>query len=202
MKPRVKICGITRIEDARLAVDLGASVLGFVFWPESPRFIPPEAARDIVEAVPPEVVCVGVFVDQDAGYVRRTSGEVPLGAVQLHGDESMEFAAGLMTPVIKAVPIRDGFDAASLDLLPSTITVLLDAHDPSRRGGTGRTIDWQLAKEAARRRPIVLAGGLTPENVAAAVDAVAPYAVDVSSGVESAPGIKDPDKMTAFFKAL
>jgi phosphoribosylanthranilate isomerase len=200
--PRVKVCGITRMEDARLAADLGASALGFVFWPDSPRFVEPTIAREIAAALPPAVVCVGVFVDQDADYVRHASDQVPLGAVQLHGRESMEFATGLMTPVIKAVPVRDGFDLAELDALPPIITVLLDAYDAARHGGTGKTIDWKLARQAARRRPIVLSGGLTPENVTAAVDAVGPYAVDVSSGVESAPGIKDPLKLIAFFKAL
>ena len=202
MNPRVKVCGITRIDDALLAAELGASALGFVFWPGSPRFIEPDAAHEIVAALPAAVVCVGVFVDQDVSYLRHASEVVPLGAVQLHGHESVAFAEGLMTPVIKAVPVDEGFDPASIDALPSSLTVLLDAHDPARRGGTGRTINWQRARLAARRRPVVLAGGLTPENVAEAVDLVRPYAVDVSSGVEDAPGVKDPLKMAAFFKAL
>ena len=202
MNPRVKVCGITRIDDALLAADLGAAALGFVFWPRSPRFIEPAVAREIVAALPAAVVTVGVFVDQAADYVRETSEAVPLGAVQLHGSESVSFAESLMTPVIKAVPVDERFDPAALDDLPSSLTVLLDAYDPARRGGTGQTINWQRARLAARRRPIVLAGGLTPENVIAAIDIVRPYAVDVSSGVETAPGIKDARKLTAFFKAL
>lgn len=202
MTPRVKVCGITRIEDAVLAADLGASAIGFVFWPRSPRFVEPETAREIAAAMPASLVCVGVFVDQEASYVRQTAAQVRLGAVQLHGDESVAFATGLMEPVIKAVPVREGFEPESLDMLPAAITVLLDTHDPERRGGTGRTIDWALAARAAARRPVVFAGGLTPENVAAAIAAVRPYAIDVSSGVESAPGVKDPEKLRALFEAL
>jgi phosphoribosylanthranilate isomerase len=199
---RVKVCGITRIEDALLAADLGAAALGFVFWPGSPRFVEPARAREIAVALPRTVVCVGVFVDQDAAYVRTTSAAVGLGAVQLHGHESVEFAAALMEPVIKAVPVREGFQPETLDALPSSITVLLDAHDPDRRGGTGKVIDWDLARQAAGRRPVILAGGLTPDNVGAAVAAVDPYAVDVSSGVESAPGVKDAARLRQFFAAV
>ena len=202
MTPRVKVCGITRIEDAVLASDLGASAIGFVFWPRSPRFIEPETARAIAAAMPASLVCVGVFVDQDAAYVRQTAAHVHLGAVQLHGNESVAFARSLMEPVIKAVPIRPGFVPELLDLLPAAITVLLDAHDPERHGGTGRTIDWSVAARAATRRPVVLAGGLTPDNVRDAIQTVRPYAIDVSSGVESSPGVKDPAKLRALFKAL
>jgi phosphoribosylanthranilate isomerase len=202
MTPRVKVCGITRVEDAMLAADLGAAAIGFVFWPKSPRVISVETARAIAATVPPWVVCVGVFVDQDAEYVRETARDVPLGAIQLHGNEPPAYAATLMQPVLKALPVHAGFDARALDELPPAITVLLDAHDPERRGGTGATIDWQIAKAAAMRRPIVLSGGLNPDNVAAAIDTVHPYAVDVSSGVELAPGVKDPDKMRAFFRAV
>lgn len=202
MTPRVKVCGITRIEDAVLAADLGASAIGFVFWPRSPRFVEPETARAIAAAMPASLVCVGVFVDQDAAYVRQTAAHVRLGAVQLHGNESVEFATALLEPVIKAVAVQAGFVPESLDVLPSAITVLLDAHDPERRGGTGRTIDWSVAAQAARRRPVMLAGGLTPDNVRDAIRAVRPYALDVSSGVESSPGVKDPEKLRALFNAL
>lgn len=202
MTPRVKVCGITRIEDAVLAASLGASAIGFVFWRPSPRFVEPETARAIAAAMPASVVCVGVFVDQDATYVRQIAAQVRLGAVQLHGHESVEFATALMEPVIKAVPLEEGFDPQSLDLLPPAITVLLDAHDPERRGGTGRTIDWTVAARAATRRPVMLAGGLTPENVGDAIRIVRPYAIDVSSGVESSPGIKDRDRLRALFDAI
>jgi phosphoribosylanthranilate isomerase len=198
----VKVCGITRAEDALLAAELGASAVGLVFWPKSPRRVSPEIARAIVAVLPASVVCVGVFVDQPIDDVRRTSQFARLGAIQLHGSEPVEYAQALLEPVIKAVPVHDGFEAEALDRLPATITVLLDAHDPERHGGTGKTVNWEAASQAARRRPIVLAGGLTPWNVAHAVAVVHPYAVDVSSGVEREPGIKDAQKLRAFFRAL
>lgn len=185
-----------------MAADLGAAAIGFVFWPRSPRYVEPDVAREIAAALPASVVCVGVFVNQEAAQVRQTSAHVRLGAVQLHGDESPEYAAALMEPVIKAVPLAEGFDPATLDTFPRAITVLLDAADPVRRGGTGTAVDWTIAARAAARRPVVLAGGLTPGNVVEAVRTVRPYAIDVSSGVEAAPGRKDPDKLKAFFAAV
>lgn len=202
MKPRVKICGITRTEDAELAAELGAAAIGFIFWPASPRFIEPDAAREIAAALPPSVVTVGVFVDQPGPHVRDVAKSVGLGAVQLHGHESVDYAVALMEPVIKAIPVRADFDPASLDEIPATITVLLDAHDPVKRGGTGRTIDWTLAAAAAARRRVMLSGGLSPENVRDAVRAVRPYAIDLSSGVELSPGVKDHAKLRALFGAL
>lgn len=202
MKPRVKICGITRTEDAELAAELGAAAIGFIFWPASPRFIEPDAAREIAAALPPSVVTVGVFVDQPGPHVRDVAKSVGLGAVQLHGHESVDYAVALMEPVIKAIPVRADFDPASLDEIPATITVLLDAHDPVKRGGTGRTIDWAAAAKVAAVRRIVLAGGLTPDNVADAVAQVRPFGIDVSSGVEQAPGIKDHQRLRALFEAL
>ena len=199
MTTRIKICGITRAEDAALAAELGASAIGFIFWPQSPRFIDPARAAAIAAALPRSVVPVGVFVDQPLEDMQAIASQVPLGAVQLHGAETPAVAAALMQPVIKAIPVINGFDPSSLDAWSSAITVLLDAHDPVKRGGTGRTIDWSLAAKAAERRPIMLSGGLTPTNVRAAVHAVRPYAVDVSSGVEAAPGIKDPAKLRALF---
>ena len=202
MTTRVKVCGITRVEDATLAADLGASAIGFIFWPRSARFIPPARAAAIAAALPPSIVCVGVFVDQPLQDMQSIASQVPLGAVQLHGVETPEVAAALMQPVIKAVPVIDDFDPASLDVWPPAVTVLLDAHDPVRRGGTGRTIDWSVAARAARRRPVMLSGGLTPENVREAVEAVRPYAIDLSSGVETAPGVKDPARLRALFENL
>jgi phosphoribosylanthranilate isomerase len=202
VKPRVKICGITRTEDAELAAELGAAAIGFIFWPASPRFIEPDAAREIAAALPPSVVTVGVFVDQPGPHVRDVAKSVGLGAVQLHGHESVDYAVALMEPVIKAIPVRADFDPASLDEIPATITVLLDAHDPVKRGGTGRTIDWTLAAAAAARRRVMLSGGLSPENVRDAVRAVRPYAIDLSSGVELSPGVKDHAKLRALFGAL
>jgi phosphoribosylanthranilate isomerase len=196
---RVKICGITRLEDARLAADLGAWAVGLVFWPASPRAIEVGAARAIVRELPPFVTAVGVFVDETVERMRQVAGEVGLGAVQLHGDEPVEVADALPGRVLKAVAADAAGEA---DRWPARVMLLVDAHDAVRRGGTGRTADWTRAADLARRRPIVLAGGLRPENVAEALRIVAPVAVDVSSGVESAPGIKDAVRMRALFDAI
>jgi phosphoribosylanthranilate isomerase len=198
----VKICGITRLEDARLAVELGASAIGFVFWPSSPRYIPPSRAAEIVEALPPRVASIGVFVDQTRNFVWNAAEQVGLTALQLHGAETPAFAAALPRPVIKAVPVTADFSLEAVMEIPRSITVLLDAHDPVRRGGTGATIDWSVAAAVAWRRPIFLSGGLHAGNIREAIARVNPHAVDISSGVESAPGIKDPAKLRALFAAL
>ncbi len=203
MRRRVKICGIRRLDDALLAADLGAAAVGFVFWPESPRFIDPYRAREITRRLPPFLTTVGVFVDQADDCVNGVADLLQLGAVQLHGSEAAAQYARCSHRVIKAVAVGDQFDvSASLDEIPVHVTVLLDAHDPQKRGGTGRTVDWQQAAAAARRRRIILSGGLNAANVRTALEIVNPYAVDVSSGVESAPGVKDHDKLRAFFGAL
>jgi phosphoribosylanthranilate isomerase len=194
----VKICGITRAEDAAVAVECGAGALGFVFWPGSPRCIDPYRARAIVATIPPFVTTVGLFVNQPADYVSRVASLVHLGAVQLHGDETAEYAAGLSTPVIKAVTTAN----PQLALWPARTTLLIDAHDPQKRGGTGRTVDWAAAAAVAAQRKILLAGGLTPENVAEAVGRVRPFGIDVSSGVERSPGVKDHQRLGALFEAL
>ena len=199
---RVKICGICRVDDATRAVELGASAIGFVFWPGSPRYITPAQARGIAAQLPPHVTAVGVFVDQPAKYVEEVAELVPLGAVQLHGTESIEAFANVWQPLIKSVQVGEGFRTSTIDGLPASVTVLLDAHDPIRRGGTGRTIDWTLAAAVAQQRPTILSGGLTAANVAEAIARVQPQMVDVSSGVESAPGRKDPDKLREFFAAV
>lgn len=199
---RVKICGIRRVQDAVLATDLGASAIGLVFWPDSPRFIDPYRARAIAAALPPGVMPVGVFVDQPAAYVMGVARLIPLGAVQLHGSESIETFARLAQRLIKAVPVTEGFDATAIDAVPPYVTVLLDAHDPVRRGGTGRTIDWSVAAAVAARRRTILSGGLTAANVGEAIARVRPYMIDVSSGVESTPGVKDPVKLRELFAAL
>jgi phosphoribosylanthranilate isomerase len=199
---RVKICGITRIEDAVIATDLGAFALGFVFWPGSPRCIDEEAARVIVDSLPADVLKVGVFVNQPIDDVRRISAAAALNVVQLHGDEPAEYVRDVDQPVFKALPVNETFTIERLDGIPNDVTVLLDAHDPVKRGGTGRTIDWSLAAAAAARRPVILSGGLTPDNVGAAVDAVHPFGIDVSSGVEQSPGVKDPGRLRALFDAV
>jgi len=199
---RVKICGICRVDDATRAVELGASAIGFVFWPGSPRYIKPAQAREIAARLPPHVTAIGVFVDQPAKYVEEVAELVPLGAVQLHGTESIEAFADVWQPLIKAVHVSEGFQSSTIDGLPASVTVLLDAHDPIRRGGTGRTIDWTVAAGIAARRTTILSGGLNAANVAEAIARVQPHMVDVSSGVESEPGRKDLDKLREFFAAV
>ena len=194
----VKICGITRPEDAEAAVAAGASAIGFIFWPKSPRFIDPHRARTIAAALPPFVTAVGVFVNQPLAYVNGVASLVALGAVQLHGDETPEYAATVSRPVMKAVSV--GRDEARI--WPSRVRLLLDVHDTVVRGGTGRTIDWAAAADLAARREVLLAGGLTPDNVADAVARVRPFGIDVSSGVERAPGIKDHERLRALFEAV
>jgi phosphoribosylanthranilate isomerase len=199
---RVKICGVTRMQDALLAADLGASAIGFVFWPGSPRFIDAERASAIARALPALVSVIGVFVDQPAEEVQRVAQRIPLTAVQLHGNEPPAYAQRILQPVLRSVAVDEGFVAESLDAIPPEITVLLDAHDPVRRGGTGRTIDWRAAAAAAARRPVFLSGGLNPANVVDAITSVRPYGVDLSSGVESSPGVKDPARLRALFEAI
>jgi phosphoribosylanthranilate isomerase len=193
----VKICGMTRPEDAAAAVAHGASAVGFIFWPGSRRFVDPHRARAIAATLPPFVSTVGVFVDQPAEYINGVASFVPLSVVQLHGDEAPSFVTGLSRPVMKAATRRE--DAAGW---PETVRLLVDAHDPVTHGGTGQVADWGLAAAIARQRPIVLAGGLGPDNVAAAIAAVQPWGLDVSSGVESSPGIKDERRIAALFAAI
>ncbi|HEU4597889.1 MAG TPA: phosphoribosylanthranilate isomerase [Pyrinomonadaceae bacterium] len=190
---RVKICGITNEEDALAAVEAGADALGFNFYRRSPRYVSPQAARRIVERVPERVLCVGVFVNEEAEEVRRVVTEAGLGAAQLHGDETADYCRGLMCGMtIKALRVGEGFDIGRVAQAGAD-AVLLDAFSGEAFGGTGRTFDWDLARRACELVPkLFLAGGLTPSNVADAVRAVRPFAVDVCSGVESAPGRKSP----------
>ncbi|HEX7780182.1 MAG TPA: phosphoribosylanthranilate isomerase [Vicinamibacterales bacterium] len=202
MTPRVKVCGITRVEDASEAVRLGAAALGFVFWPASPRAISVQAAREVTSAVPPLVARVGVFVDASADDVARIADEVGLDAVQLHGDERIDGYARVKSRLIKAVTLNSDDDVFGAAALPAHVTTLVDATDRLRRGGTGQLADWSHAAALASRRPIILAGGLTAGNVAGAIKQVRPWALDVSSGVESAPGIKSRERLEAFFAAV
>ena len=197
----VKICGVTTVEDARLAADLGATAIGLVFWPGSPRFVELKRAKAIVSALPPFVSAVGVFVNQqhEAEGIAR---EVGLTAVQFHGDEPPGSYRALSLRVIKAVTVRDASAREEAAMVPPSATVLLDAHDRVKRGGTGRVVDWSIAAMIARDRPVILSGGLNPGNVADAVRIVAPYAIDVSSGVELAVGRKDPDRLRELFSAI
>jgi phosphoribosylanthranilate isomerase len=200
---RIKICGITNLEDALLAADLGANALGFIFYAKSPRSLKPETAREIISQLPPLVLSVGVFVNEEAAVVHELAARVGLDWVQLHGQESPEYCRSLGRRVLKGFRIKD---EASLQELPAyrgaVQALLLDTYKQGRTGGTGEAFDWELAVRAKRYGPIVLAGGLTAENVAHAVATVRPQAVDVASGVEAAPGKKDPEKLRKFFGAL
>ena len=203
---RVKICGITSPEDATLAVELGAHLIGLVFWPQSPRFVARLRAREIVSVLPPGVDAVGVFVNQTEEAV-DIAHEVGLRAIQLHGDEAPESYRALVSPanglsVIKAVSVRDESSIRQALDVPEGPQVLLDAHDVVKRGGTGRTIDWSLASAIARQRAVILSGGLNADNVIEAIEAVRPAGIDVSSGVESSPGQKDPAKLRELFDVL
>jgi phosphoribosylanthranilate isomerase len=198
---RLKVCGMTRLEDAQLAAALGAWAVGFVFWPDSPRFIAPERARDIIVALPERITVVGVFVNQPAEFVREVANTARLDAVQLHGDESSRYARDLDLPVLKALTLARALENGTLDEWKRA-TILLDADDARKRGGTGKTIDWTAAAAVARHTPLVLAGGLRPDNVAEALHVVRPAGIDVSSGVERAPGEKDATLMTALFTAV
>ncbi|HEX6974753.1 MAG TPA: phosphoribosylanthranilate isomerase, partial [Vicinamibacterales bacterium] len=192
---RVKICGIRRPDDARLAADLGVSALGFIFWPGSPRYIDPFRAKRIIAALPPFVSTVGVFVNQPPAHANGIARLLNLSAIQLHGDEDPAEFMRTGARIIKAVPVTQDFSDASLAAIPSDVTVLLDAHDPIRRGGTGRVVDWSIAARIAASRRTLLSGGLNAGNIAEAIDQVRPYGVDVSSGVESSPGVKDATKL-------
>lgn len=191
-----KICGITRLTDALHAVQHGATALGFVFWPRSPRYLAPERAAEIVGELPDIVTVVGVFVNQPVDEIGRIAAAAGITAIQLHGDEPPAYASALAWPVWRAVSLTAM--NGTLAGWPADTTVLLDAHDPERRGGTGCRIDWRGAADIAKRRRVVLAGGLTPENVQEAIETVRPFGVDVSSGVEEAPGVKDFDKVARF----
>jgi phosphoribosylanthranilate isomerase len=194
----IKVCGITRLGDALHAVQQGATALGFVFWPASPRAIGVEAAREIVSALPAHVTSVGVFVNESPYGVERVLEQTGIRAVQLHGDESADQFANVVRPLLRSVKLDDV--AAAAQAWPAGTTLLLDASDPVRRGGTGEPIDWNRAAAVARHHKIVLAGGLTALNVEEAIRTVRPIGVDVSSGVESSPGVKDFPKVSAFLK--
>jgi phosphoribosylanthranilate isomerase len=201
---RVKICGITSWDDARLSVDLGASALGFNFYPPSPRAVSPADAWNIIRRLPPFVEAVGVFVNWPPQVVNALARALHLHTVQLHGAESPEEVDALARThlVIKAVQVKRGFRLASLARYRRADGILLDGFTRGLHGGTGRTLDWNLARVARRYGRIILAGGLTPENIAEAIRVAEPYAVDVASGVEARPGRKDPARLRALFAAV
>jgi phosphoribosylanthranilate isomerase len=202
MNTRVKICGITRVEDALAAARLGAHALGLVFYAGSPRAVTPEQARVIIDALPPFVVPVGLFVNADARVVRETLAVAPVQLLQFHGDEAPEFCAGFGLPYLRAVRVRAGSDLLQYaHEFRAARGLLLDAWVDGVRGGTGATFDWSLIP-GDLPMPVVLSGGLNPDNVEQAVRRVRPWAVDVSSGVEAAKGIKDVRKMEAFMTGV
>lgn len=197
---KVKICGITNLEDALAAVAAGADALGFNFWPQSPRFIKPLEARSIVEQLPKAVMRVGVFVNEaEPDDVARVAREVNLSAVQLHGEESPEYCRALKgLLVIKALRVVDRFTPQQATQY-ETDAILLDAFVSGSRGGTGRIVNWEIARQVAELAPrLILAGGLSPDNVAEAIRMVMPWGVDACSRLEIAPGRKDPALMRSF----
>ena len=196
---RVKICGITSREDALHAAASGADALGFVFYDKSPRAVTPAQVRTIIAGLPPLVTCVGLFVNEAPEQVRAIAEQCGLDVIQLHGDEDPVACHYPPHRVVKALRVRDAQSLADHGAYQVS-ALLLDAWVPESYGGTGHLGNWELAETVARQRPVILAGGLTPENVAAAVRQVRPYGVDVSSGVESEPGKKDPEKVARFIR--
>lgn len=202
MRVRVKICGITQVADAMAAVDHGADAIGFVFHEPSPRHITADAARAISQALPPFITRVGLFVNAETEFVAQTLAAVPLDLLQFHGDESAEFCAGFGRPYIKAITMVDGVDLHQQVKRYSTAAALLvDAYSTDVKGGSGKSFDWSVLPHDLGKA-LILAGGLTADNVVAAIQQVQPFAVDVSSGVESSKGIKDVDKIAAFMKEV
>ena len=201
MTVKVKICGITNLDDALFAAESGADALGFVFWNKSPRFVEASVAKAIVKALPPFVSCVGVFVDEDASRVNGIARQAGLSCVQLHGSETPEFCGGMELRVIKAFRIKQGNDIASLSDYDVS-AFLLDSYSEGAPGGTGKVFDWDYAVEAKKYGKVILAGGLTPGNIAEALRKVGPYGVDASSGVESSPGKKDKVKVKEFIRLV
>jgi phosphoribosylanthranilate isomerase len=198
---RVKICGITRLQDALVAVECGAHSLGFVFVPGSPRFISAEKAREIIRMIPPYVTAVGVFVDVEEKEVHRIVERSGVGVAQFHGSERPAFLRRFSFPVYKAFRVTAGFDLGVLQKYPGQ-AFLLDASAEGSHGATGPSMSWPIAARGAEYGKIILAGGLTAENVVRAIECARPYAVDVSSGVERSPGIKDGRKIASFMKAV
>ena len=194
--PILKICGMTRVSDALHAVREGATAIGFVFWKGSPRYVEPDVAGEIAAALPSTVTTVGVFVDESVEGIRETVRMAGLRMVQLHGEEPVSYADRLGQPVMRAVTLDNAI--AIEQTWPKGTTLLLDSTDPTRQGSGRAVVDWARAMDIARDRRVVLAGGLTPDNVAEAIMTVRPIGVDVSSGVESAPGVKDLDKVARF----
>ena len=205
MRTRVKICGITRCEDAQLVVDAGVDAIGLVFYEKSPRFVSIEFAAEISQIVPAFVSRVALFKDAEQQMIESVLEQVEIDLIQFHGSETADYCEQFNRPYIKAIGMKGAehdvsFLLVNVEKYQSAKALLLDGHAPGEAGGTGESFDW--ASIAAVDKPIVLAGGLTPDNVKQAIDLVHPFAVDVSSGVESSPGIKDKDKVAAFMQQI
>lgn len=202
MRTRVKICGITRVEDAVAAARAGADAIGLVFYADSPRYVEPQQAARIVSALPPFVTTVGLFVDAPAEQIRLVSQLVRLDFLQFHGDETPAFCDAFGRPYLKAVRVRPETNLLQYaSLYPGASALLLDAFQEGVPGGTGHTFDWKLIP-VTLDKPVILAGGLNPENVGEAIRQVRPYAVDVSGGVEQGKGIKDAARIAAFMRGV
>jgi len=201
MATPVKICGITRAEDAQAAVRLGATAIGFVFWKRSPRYISPDKAQEIISLLPAFITAVGVYVDPDRSWV-ETSSRAGVNLLQFHGVESPDFCRQFSLPYIKAVRVKQGVDLIQYATRHSGAKgLLLDTFVEGEPGGTGQGFDWDLVPRDVSL-PLILSGGLRPENVALAISRIQPWAVDVSSGVEASKGIKDADKIAAFMRGV
>ncbi|HET6473034.1 MAG TPA: phosphoribosylanthranilate isomerase [Pseudomonadales bacterium] len=203
MRVRAKICGITRATDARAAIDAGCDALGFNFYRASPRYVEPARAKDIIAALPPFVASVGLFVNAATEVVRRIADDAGIDLLQFHGDETDDTCKAAGLPFIKVIRVSDDVDVErTLRLYPHAAALMLDAAVPGIQGGTGRAFDWSKWPREADK-PLILAGGLTPDNVAEAIARMRPYAVDVSSGVEgTTKGEKDPNKIAAFMQEV
>ncbi|MFK5985831.1 MAG: phosphoribosylanthranilate isomerase [Pseudomonadota bacterium] len=201
MQTRTKICGITNIEDGLFAIDCGADALGFVFYPPSPRNISVQDAAEIIKQLPPFVTMVGLFVDESRDVIEQTINQTQIDLLQFHGNEDEAFCQQFSFPYIKAIRMKDGLDIQQLiEDYSSARAILLDSYVAGIPGGTGEAFNWELIP-AQTSKAIILAGGLTPENVAEAINIVKPFAVDVSGGVEKSKGIKDHKKIQDFIKS-
>lgn len=197
---KVKICGITRLEDALAAAELGADALGFVFYEKSPRYVRPDIAADIIAQLPPFITSVGLFVNPDETIVKEIITQTAVDLLQFHGDEENTFCAQFSRPFIKAIRMAEALDLhKEIEKYPGARGILLDAYDPQRYGGTGHTFEWSRV-HSSLPKPIIVAGGLTPENVAQAVAMTHPWGVDVSGGVEQSKGIKQRSLIEAFMR--
>jgi len=201
MRTRVKICGITRRQDAEFSVEMGADALGLVFYPPSPRAVTVAQAQEIITGLPPFISLVALFVDAEPEEVKACLAALPIGILQFHGDESAEYCEQFNHPYMKALRMREGMDLkAEVGRYASAAAILVDSYQPGVPGGTGQVFDWSLITDI--NMPLVLAGGLDAHNVAQAIEQVQPYAVDVSGGVEQAKGIKDNMKISDFMQEV